>query len=158
MPLTDTACKNAKCPGGKARERFTDASGLYLEVVPTGGKHWRWKYRFDGKEKRLVLGSYPQISLATARRAREEAREQPRRDIDPVAAKKEAKQTVKVSQENNFEAVARAWFEHWKEPKSSSRKAQRLGFLKRRWQRCMANTKSCPRTKRRPLHSVLPRH
>ncbi|MFC5523938.1 Arm DNA-binding domain-containing protein [Polaromonas jejuensis] len=62
MPLTDTACKNAKCPADKARARLTDAGGLYLEVVPTGGKHWRWKYRFDGKEKRLALGSYPQVA------------------------------------------------------------------------------------------------
>jgi hypothetical protein len=63
MPLTDTSCKNAKCPEGKARERFTDSGGLYLEVVPTVGKHWRWKYRFGGKEKRLVLGSYPDFAI-----------------------------------------------------------------------------------------------
>lgn len=59
MPLTDVACKNAKCPPDKARARFNDAGGLYLEVVPTDGKHSRWKYRIEGKEKRLALGSDP---------------------------------------------------------------------------------------------------
>jgi hypothetical protein len=73
MPLTDTACKNAKCPTGKARERYADNGGLYLEVMPTGGKHWRWKYRFTGKEKRLALGTYPAVGLAQARRARDDA-------------------------------------------------------------------------------------
>lgn len=119
MALTDTACKNAKCPDGKARERFTDAGGLYLEVVPTGGKHWRWKYRFGGKEKRLAIGSYPQVTLALARRARDDARDLLKSGTDPVAAKKDAKLTAKVSQANNFEAVARAWHEHWKGPKTA---------------------------------------
>jgi hypothetical protein len=57
MPLTDAACKNAKCPVGRPRERYSDSGGLYLEVQPTGTKLWRWKYRFAGKEKRLALGS-----------------------------------------------------------------------------------------------------
>lgn len=118
MALTDTACKNAKCPDGKARERFTDSGGLYLEVVPTGGKHWRWKYRFGAKEKRLALGSYPQVSLAMARRARDDARDLQKSGTDPVAAKKDAKLMSKVQQENSFEAVARAWHSHWAENKT----------------------------------------
>lgn len=69
MALTDTACKNSKCPAEKARIRLADFGGLYLEVVPTGGKLWRWKYRYAGKEKRLAIGSYPETSLAQARRA-----------------------------------------------------------------------------------------
>ena len=118
MPLTDTACRNLKCPQGKARERFSDSGGLYLEVVPTGGKHWRWKYRFDGKEKRLALGSYPQVGLATARRTRDDARDLLKLGTDPVSAKKEAKQTDKVNKANNFETVARDWYEHWKGTKT----------------------------------------
>jgi Arm DNA-binding domain len=50
MSLTDTACKNATCPPEKARARFSDSGGLYLEVAPNGSKRWFWKYLFDGKE------------------------------------------------------------------------------------------------------------
>ena len=75
MALTDTACKNATCPAGKARQRYADSGGLYLEAQPNGAKHWRWKYRFAGKEKRLALGSYPAVTLAAARRTRDQARE-----------------------------------------------------------------------------------
>ena len=63
MPLTDTACKNAKCPEGRAFQRFSDAGGLYLEATKTGARLWRWKYRYTGKEKRLALGAYPGVSL-----------------------------------------------------------------------------------------------
>ena len=52
MPLTDTVIKNAK-PASKAARMF-DGGGLYLEVAPSGGKWWRFKYRYDGKEKRLA--------------------------------------------------------------------------------------------------------
>ncbi len=118
MALTDTACKNARCAEGRPRERYTDAGGLYLEVQPTGAKHWRWKYRFGGKEKRLAIGTYPAVSLAQARRAREEAREKLRAGTDPVQAKQDAKLAARVAIATNFEAVARAWHEHWKGPKS----------------------------------------
>ena len=118
MPLTDTACKNAKCPADKVRVRFTDAGGLYLEVVPSGGRHWRWKYRFGGKEKRLALGSYPEVSLAVARRARDDARLLLKSGSDPVAAKQDLKRVAKISLETTFEPVARAWHEHWKSSKS----------------------------------------
>ena len=54
MPLTDSSIKSAK-PKEKPY-RIVDGGGMYLEVMPTGSKYWRWKYRFDGKEKRLALG------------------------------------------------------------------------------------------------------
>ena len=54
--LTEIACKAATCPDDKPRLRLSDAGGLYLEVTPQGAKRWFWKYRFDGKEKRLSLG------------------------------------------------------------------------------------------------------
>ena len=54
MPLTDSACRNAKCPEGRLCQRYADAGGLYLEVTQTGAKLSRWKYRYAGKEKRLV--------------------------------------------------------------------------------------------------------
>ena len=54
--LTDKQCKNASCDAGKPRIRLADSAGLYLEVASSGSKRWFWKYRFDGKEKRLALG------------------------------------------------------------------------------------------------------
>ena len=62
MPLTDATIRSAK-PGEKPIRLF-DSGGLYLEVAPSGGKWWRLKYRFDGKEKRLSLGVYPDVPLA----------------------------------------------------------------------------------------------
>ena len=70
--LTDKQCKNAFCPEGKARARATDSGGLYLEVAGVGSKRWFWKYYFDGKEKRLSLGCYPEVSLKDARAARDD--------------------------------------------------------------------------------------
>ena len=119
MPLTDAACKNAKCPGGEARKRYTDSGGLYLEVQPSSAKHWRWKYRYGGKEKRLALGSYPAVTLAQARRDRDSAREVLKAGTDPVQAKQDAKLARQVAIESNFEAVARSWFDHWKGPRSA---------------------------------------
>jgi Arm DNA-binding domain len=119
MPLTDAACKNAKCLEGKARERYTDAGGLYLEVQPTGAKHWRWKYRFAGKEKRLAVGTYPDVPLAQARRGRDEARELLNSGQDPVQVKKDAKLSQRLRLGTSFESVARQWFEHWKGPRTS---------------------------------------
>lgn len=81
MPLTDTECRAAKCPEDRAFIRLADAGGLYLEVTrpgsrnPGGSKLWRWKYRFLGKEKRLALGHYLQVSLAEARREHAKARD-----------------------------------------------------------------------------------
>jgi len=72
MALTDTALRKAK-PIDKAQRLF-DGGGLYLEITPAGGKLWRQKYRFGGKEKRLAHGSYPEVSLADARGRRDAAR------------------------------------------------------------------------------------
>ncbi len=117
-PLTDATCKNARCPAGKARVRYADSGGLYLEARPAGGRHWRRKYRIAGKEKRLAIGTYPAVTLAHARQVRNAARQKLLDDIDPVQAKLDAKLAVHVRMQANFEAVARAWFEHWKGPKS----------------------------------------
>lgn len=89
MPLTDTAIRNAK-PADKPVRLF-DGGGLYLEIAPSGGKWWRLKYRFGGKEKRYSLGVYPEVPLATARKKRDEAREKLAAGIDPGEAKKAEK-------------------------------------------------------------------
>lgn len=120
MPLTDTACRNAKCPEGKPRVRLTDEKGLYLEVLPAGGKYWRLKYRFAGKEKRLGLGVYPAVPLKDARLKRDEARQVLSNGQDPSAARQEAKAAQRVASDNSFEAVARAWHAHWKASRSDN--------------------------------------
>ena len=114
MPLTDLACRTATCPPDKARLRLTDGGGLYLEVSPSGSKRWFWKYYFNGKEKRLSLGSYsdarsPKVvmTLRKAREARDQAREEHRTGIDPVQRRRLDKLSRGVSAETTFEAIAR---------------------------------------------------
>jgi hypothetical protein len=68
--------------------KVADGAGLYLEVDPSGGKYWRFKYRRTGKEKRISLGVYPEVSLANARKARDGCREQLAKGIDPGVARK----------------------------------------------------------------------
>ena len=92
--------------------RLFDSRGLYLEVSPAGGKWWRWKYRYGGKEKRLSLGVYPETPLKLARERRDEARQLLATGVDPSAERKAGKQRVKREAEHSFEAVARAWLDH----------------------------------------------
>ena len=118
MPLTDTACKNAKCPAGRTYQRFSDSGGLYLEVTKAGAKLWRLKYRHAGKEKRLALGIYPGVSLANARKGREEARAQIAAGIDPSETKRDAKRAGLAKSDTAFEKVARLWWNDWKANKA----------------------------------------
>lgn len=127
MALTDTTCKRAKAIN-RPRRMF-DAHGLYLEVMPTGSKYWRLKYRFHDKEKRLALGVYPDVSLLAARKLRENARDLLRAGTDPGAAKKEQKAHAKLNSAQTFEAVAREWHENKKsgwEPRTVKDKLHRL--------------------------------
>lgn len=107
MALSETKVRNAK-PGTKPIKLF-DGNGLFLLVSPSGGKWWRFKYRFGGKEKLLSLGTYPEISLAKARERREIARKQVAEGMDPSLARK-AQKAAKARDENTFEVVAREWF------------------------------------------------
>jgi len=100
--------------------RLSDGRGLYLEISPTGGKWWRFKYRLAGKEKRISLGVYPDVPLAAAREKREEARRQVAAGIEPGEQCKAAKVAVVQSTENTFEAIAREWFEMFSKPWASS--------------------------------------
>lgn len=108
--LTDKFCKNAKSE--IKTKRLFDSAGLYLEVTPTGGKYWRLKYRYGGKEKRLALGVYPAVSLADARTKRDTAKRNLLNGIDPSLAKQEEKRQKSLNTENTFEAVAREWHIH----------------------------------------------
>lgn len=106
--LTDKTIRNAK-PGAKP-VRLTDGRGLYLEVTPTGGKWWRLRYRFAGKEKLLSMGVYPDTGLATARERRDEARKLLADGIDPSEHRKATKAMRAERAANSFEAVAREWY------------------------------------------------
>ena len=123
MPLTDTAIRGTK-PGQKPFKVY-DRDGLFLLVNPGGSKLWRWRYRFDGKEKLMALGEYPLVNLGQARDLHFVARKTLATGIDPMAERKaeaNAKQRETEARrreaENSFENVARKWWEWWSIGKS----------------------------------------
>ena len=118
MPLTKLECDRAACAPGKPYARLADGQGMYLEVTAAGGKYWRMKYRHVGKEKRLALGVYPDVSLADARKRRDKAREALAAGEDPGQLKREAKLKRALMDATTFEAVARQWWAHWSGPRS----------------------------------------
>ena len=105
--LTDAQVRKIK-PLDK-KKRYSDEKGLYLEVTPSGGRFWRLKYRFNGRESTLTIGGYPEISLAQARRARDEARLNLKDGINPNEAKKQKK--LQVDESTLFRALAMEWME-----------------------------------------------
>jgi hypothetical protein len=107
MPLTATAIRNAK--PAETTQRLFDGLGLYLEISPAGGRWWRFKYRFGGKEKRLSLGTFPDTSLAAARENRDAARKLLAKRIDPSAQRKADKRDAVLRDSNSFAAVALEW-------------------------------------------------
>ncbi|WP_250522798.1 MULTISPECIES: integrase arm-type DNA-binding domain-containing protein [unclassified Caballeronia] len=127
MPLTDLAVKNAK-PIDKT-QRLWDGGGLYLELTTAGSKLWRLKYRYDGKEKRLSFGRYPEVTLKDARAKRDEARKLLADDVDPSEHRKAARAARLASAANNFEAVAREWFERMMADKAPSHKDKVIARL-----------------------------
>lgn len=108
MTLTVKEIENSKA--GTKPQRLFDEKGLYLEVAPSGGKWWRLKYRFDGKEKRLSLGTYPDVSLKSARTKRDEARTLLADGVDPGEQRKAMKVARAGRAANSFEVVGREWF------------------------------------------------
>jgi len=106
MSLTNQSLINLK-PKPEKAYRASDSHGLYIEVFPTGSKLWRWKYRFQGKEKRLALGAYPEVSLKQARDLRFKAQQQLSEGLDPGQIRKEAKVNAKGLE--SFEAVAKEY-------------------------------------------------
>jgi hypothetical protein len=103
MALTDIAIRNAKAKNNPYK--LGDSLGLFLLIQPTGGKLWRMKYRIDGKEKKLGLGTYPEISLAEARKRRDEAREMVALGKDPSREKQRDKARAKLEADNTFGAI-----------------------------------------------------
>lgn len=118
MALTDVKIRSAK-PKATAY-RLADAAGLYLLVSPSGGKLWRWNYRFDGKQKTMSLGKYPDISLADARSAHQTARTDLAKGNDPMAQRKVEKAAVtaqvekeRASDAHALKAIALKWHKWW---------------------------------------------
>ena len=136
MALTDTQIRNAK-PGLKPVKpkkgskasivyvetekpyKLYDKKGFYLEIDPSGGKYWRFKYKFP-KEKRISLGVYSEVSLADARELRDEKRKLIAKGIDPSAKRKAEKATRVDRAENSFEVVAREFLAKFIDPLAKS--------------------------------------
>ena len=104
MALTEIAIKNAK-PGVKPI-KLADERGMFLLLQPSGGKLWRLKYRIAGKEKKLSLGRYPDVSLKTARLRRDEARRLIADGLDPSEVKQEEVRAAQINAQSTFQAVA----------------------------------------------------
>ena len=108
MPLTDTAVRNAR--SGGTPSKLADEKGLFLLLHPNGGKYWRLKYRFGGKEKLLAVGVYPDVGLKEARQRRDDARKLLANGVDPGENKRVQKAARAERANNSFEVVAREWF------------------------------------------------
>ena len=122
--LTDTAVRKAR--PNETPYRMTDGLGLYLMVTAAGGKLWRWKYRFQGVEKLMSFGQYPDVPLVDARGLHAAARKLLAAGVDPM----ERRRAQKAAQSDSFRAVAAAWLDHWKVDKSERHvrtTEQRLG-------------------------------
>nr|WP_297923001.1 integrase arm-type DNA-binding domain-containing protein [uncultured Agitococcus sp.] len=107
--LTDAKIKKLKAPTEQESEpsKHSDTHGLQLHIFRNGRMSWTYAYRFEGKQRSLTIGKYPQVSLAEARRKRDEARQQIEQGIDPSKAKKQAKEII--DNVNSFEVWARKW-------------------------------------------------
>ena len=108
--LTDAQCRNAVCPPERKQARFTDSGGMYLQVSPAGSKRWFLKYRVAGAEKQLALGSYPDVSLTAARKARDAAKLQKSEGADPIKLRKVEKLKATRTGGDTFKAVALDWY------------------------------------------------
>jgi len=134
--LTDIQVRSAK-PAERSRKLF-DSRGLYLQVTPNGGRYWRFDYAFEGKRKTLALGIYPDVPLAKARAAHQEAREKLAQGVDPIA-ERQKEEVVR------FEPTARAWYNHWK----AGRNERHAVYVIRRMEADVF-----PRIGGRPLHAL----
>jgi len=108
------ALKDAEVRALKALDRVykrADERGLYVEVHPSGSKLWRLKYNHLGKDKRIALGRYPEVGLAEARRKRDEARQQVRDGIDPLAERKREKLLAQFNGANTFGDIAKEYID-----------------------------------------------
>ncbi|OWT56943.1 tyrosine-type recombinase/integrase [Candidimonas nitroreducens] len=110
MPLTDIAVRQARA----ADKAYTlsDGRGLGLCVTPSGGKHWHFRYSWSGKQHRMTLGAYPEISLKEARELREAARAQVARGIHPQKHRKQEQLVKRLAEDRRFQGVFEQWLSH----------------------------------------------
>jgi integrase len=127
MALSNTAIINAKA-ADKAYKLY-DSDGLFLQVTPSGGKWWRFKFRFNDKEKLLSLGVYPDISLLQARNKRDDAKKLLAIDIDPAENRKNVKATNKLNSANSFKVVALEWAKSYFTNKTESHQKRTMRRL-----------------------------
>lgn len=109
MPLNDLICRSAKQTD--KRYKLSDREGLYLEVMPSGSKCWRLKYRFQGEERLATFGNYPHTTLLEARRRKEAVRDQIASGIDPVLAQLEKLQNEGYVNSPAFRVIAKEWYD-----------------------------------------------
>jgi len=107
MALTDTRIRNAKPQA--APVKLPDGGGLHLELRPTGSKLWRYRYRLHGKENVFALGEYPALSLADARKARDDAKQLVKQGTNPAHSRKLDRLAAANASRDTFEAVALEW-------------------------------------------------
>jgi integrase len=129
LALSFAKIDNAK-PGPKSKKIF-DERGLYIEIAPSGGKYWRFKYRHLGREKRVSLGVFPDVGLADARDRRDEARKLVAAGIDPSEHRKASKAAALARSNNSFEGVAREWMEKFSATWAPGHKDRQLRLLER---------------------------
>jgi hypothetical protein len=115
--LTDTAIKRATA--GERDYKLSDAGGLSLLVTKAGGKLWRWKYRFEGQEKKMSFGQYPETTLAEVRALHASARRLLASGVDPMAQRKAEKRAEATQSEHSFQSIAKKWLARWREGKST---------------------------------------
>lgn len=130
MTLTAAKIKSKAKPRSKQWAMY-DSKGLRLLVMPTGSKYWRYNYRFAGKNKTLAIGVYPDISLANARTARDDAKALLAQGIDPGHEKKLKKFGLAQQSEATFQAIASEWFEVKMCDKSESHRKRTWSALNR---------------------------
>jgi len=108
MPLDNITVKQAIWSGKPSGDKLTDEKGMFL-LVNKSGKYWKLKYRHAGKEKKLALGVYPDVSLKEARAKRDDARRLIAEGYDPSLVRKQEKIASRLASENSFEVLAREW-------------------------------------------------
>jgi integrase len=128
--LTDTAIKKAR--PGERDYKIADAGGLFLLVSKAGGKLWRWKYRFEGREKKMSFGRYPEVTLAEVKVLHAAARRMLVAGVDPMGQRKAEKKVIRDRDELPFRVIASKWHEHWKSGNSPH-------HAKATWSRLEAN-------------------
>jgi integrase len=128
MALTDTAVRQAKATG----KAYTlgDIDGLSLAVSPLGGKSWHFRYYWDSKQKRMSLGTYPEVSLREARQARDEARALLAKGTNPHTHRKQKRQAVRMACAHTFEAVFHQWLERRKLQIKTGKKSTHAAILR----------------------------